>query len=66
MHGAIGKPFAVAFPVHRIILEQSGKMVELSGTVALEGVLCEGACAAHCPRGEYLFWRESWLQRRGR
>jgi hypothetical protein len=29
----------------------------------LKGVVCQGVCAANCPRAEYLYWRESWLRR---
>jgi hypothetical protein len=46
-----------------MIVETTGQMIELSNTVALEGVICQGACVAHCPRQEFLFWRESWLER---
>lgn len=63
MHDAIEKRYQVAFPVRRIIIEETGKMVHLSNTVALKGVTCQGACVANCPRNEYLYWRESWLQR---
>lgn len=65
MNRAIGKRFEVAFPIHRIILEQTGKMVHLKNTVVLKGMTCGGVCAANCPRGEHLFWRESWLRRVG-
>lgn len=63
MAEAIGGRYQVAFPVQKIILEQSGKMVHLTNTVALKGVVCQGVCAANCPRAEYLYWRESWLRR---
>lgn len=63
MAEAIGGRYQVAFPVGKIILEQTGKMVHLTNTVALKGVVCQGACAANCPRAEYLYWRESWLRR---
>jgi hypothetical protein len=63
MAEAIGGRYQVAFPVQKIILEQTGKMVHLTNTVALKGVVCQGACAANCPRAEYLYWRESWLRR---
>ena len=53
----------VAFPVTKIILEDTGKMVFLSNTVALEGVTCGGPHVRNCPRRELHFWRESWLQR---
>jgi hypothetical protein len=63
MAEAIGGRYQVAFPVQKIILEQTGKMARLTNTVALKGVVCQGACAANCPRAEYLYWRESWLRR---
>lgn len=63
MYEAIGGRYRVAFPVTRIILEQSGKMVTLEHTVALDGMTCQGPHAANCPRNEYLYWRECWLQR---
>jgi hypothetical protein len=58
-----GRRYRVAYPVRKIILEQTGRMVELTNTVVLEGVTCEGTCAKNCPRSNYFFWRESWLQR---
>jgi hypothetical protein len=63
MHHAIGRTYRVAFPVRQIILEQTGTMVKLSNTVALDGLLCEGVDVANCPRAEYLYCRESWLSR---
>lgn len=60
---AIGGRYQVAFPVQKVIVEQTGKMVHLTNTVALKGVVCQGPCAANCPRAEYLYWRESWLRR---
>ena len=63
MHHAIGGSYRVAFPVRQIILEQTGTMVKLSNTVALDGLLCEGVDVAMCPRAEYLYCRESWLHR---
>lgn len=63
MSVAIGGRYQVAFPIDRIIVEQTGKMVHMKNTVALKGVMCEGECVANCPRSEYLYWRESWLDR---
>lgn len=63
MFEAIGGRYQVEFPVQKIILEQTGKMVRLTNTVALKGVVCQGVCANNCPRSEYLYWRESWLRR---
>ncbi|WP_157201845.1 hypothetical protein [Massilia sp. Root335] len=63
MHHAIGHSYRVAFPVRQIILEQTGMMVKLGNTVALDGLLCEGIDVAMCPRAEFLYCRESWLRR---
>ena len=59
----IGGRYQVEFPVKKIILEQTGKMVALTNTVALKGVNCHGVCVKNCPRNSNLYWRESWLQR---
>lgn len=63
-----GQRYKVAFRVGKIICEEpgkqnSGKMVELANTVALEGITCRGICVKNCPRANYLWWRESWLTR---
>jgi hypothetical protein len=58
-----GRRYRVAFPVRRIIFEQTSKMVQLNNTVALEGVTCQGLCTKNCPRSNYLYWREIWLRR---
>ncbi len=63
MDDAIDQPRRVAFRVHRIIREDTGQMVNLRATVALEDVVCQGVCVLKCPRAEYLFWREAWLRR---
>jgi hypothetical protein len=57
-----GRRYRVAGPVRHIIAEETGKMVQLSNTVILEGVVCEGVCV-NCPRANYLYWREIWLER---
>ena len=59
-----GGTYRVQAPVRRIILEETGRMVELTSTVALDGVTCTGLCAKNCPRANPLFWREAWLDRR--
>jgi hypothetical protein len=58
-----GRRYRVASPVRTIIAEESGKMVQLSHTVILEGVACEGLCFHNCPRANLLYWREIWLRR---
>jgi hypothetical protein len=58
-----GRRYRVAMPVRTIIAEETGKMVQLSNTVILEGVVCQGICVKNCPRANYLYWREIWLKR---
>lgn len=58
-----GRRFQVEFPIQKIILEQTGKMIPLANTVALKGVACEGLCTKNCPRNNTLYWREIWLKR---
>ena len=59
----VGALHQVDFPVRKIVLEESGRMVALTSTVALKGVTCQGACARNCPRANTLYWREAWLER---
>lgn len=60
---ALSQRHRVLYPIRKIILEQDGTMVHLSNTVVLDGVVCQGNCVNQCPRAEYLYWRESWLDR---
>lgn len=59
----IGGEYQVEAPVTRIIHEETGRMVELSRTVALKGLHCQGLCVKNCPRRNPLYWREAWLER---
>ncbi len=58
-----GRRCRVARPVRKIIVEDTGKMANLSNTVILEGLVCQGLCFQNCPRANYLYWREIWLRR---
>jgi hypothetical protein len=58
-----GRRYRVAAPVRTIIAEESGRMVQLSHTVILEGLVCQGICMLNCPRANYFYWREIWLNR---
>jgi hypothetical protein len=60
-----GRRCRVAYQVRRIISEETAKMVQLTNTVVLDGVACEGLCAKNCPRSNYFYWREIWLRRVG-
>ena len=58
--------------VDRIIDERTGKMLELSDTVALQNMrpdeslgeecLCDSQ-SGDCSRGVLMYWREIWLER---
>ena len=61
-----GGTFRVAGRAERIIDEKSGKMLRMrpdSPLILLEGVICHADYQKFCPRSEYLFWREAWLER---
>ena len=58
-----GKRFQMDFPIRKMIHEETGEMVQLNNTVALKGLTCHGLCAKSCPRSNYWFWREDWLDR---
>jgi hypothetical protein len=58
-----GKRFQMDFPIRKMIHEETGEMVQLNNTVALKGLTCHGLCAKSCPRSNYWFWREDWLER---
>jgi hypothetical protein len=58
-----GQRCRVAYPIQKIISERTGKMLHLTNTVALEGVVCRGLCGKNCPRSNYYYWREIWLRR---
>jgi hypothetical protein len=55
-----GKRYRVAVRLQKMILEETGKMIELRNTVVLEDVVCH---AWGCPRANFHFWREIWLKR---
>jgi hypothetical protein len=58
-----GRRYRVAASFRKMIAEDTGKMIELTNTVLLEGLTCQGICALNCPRANYFYWRESWLKR---
>lgn len=55
-----GKRFRVANRLEKMILEETGRMIELKNTVVLENVTCQ---AWGCPRANLHFWREIWLKK---
>jgi hypothetical protein len=58
-----GRRYRVATQVRAIIAEETGRMVNLTNTVILEGLVCQGICMKNCPRANFFYWREIWLKR---
>lgn len=65
MRVSCGKEHRVDRRLEKIIVDGTGKMRKLRNTVYLEGSLCGCSCVAFggCPRAEFAYWREIWLQR---
>jgi hypothetical protein len=57
-----GKRYRVANRLQKMILEETGRMIQLKDTVVLDGVTCQ---AWGCQRSNLQFWREIWLKRVG-
>lgn len=60
-----GKKRRVLRRIDKLIVDGTGEMRQLRGTVFLEGSMCGCAHVAFggCPRDEYVYWREDWLRR---
>ncbi len=58
-----GQYFQMDYAINNMIHEETGQMLHLNNTVALKGLTCHGLCAKSCPRSNYWFWREDWLER---
>jgi hypothetical protein len=61
-----GGQYRVAVRGRRLIDQKTGKMIYMSDEspcIMLENVVCHGDFMQFCPRNEYLFWREAWLER---
>ncbi len=59
-----GRTARVARRVDHIIDEPTGKMIYMRNPcIVLEGVVCEGAYNANCPRSITPYWREAWLEK---
>lgn len=63
MSESCGQLFQMDLPVEKMIHEETGAMINLKNTVTLKGVTCHGLCAKGCPRNNYWYWREDWLER---
>lgn len=58
-----GKQYRVLKRLERIILEDSGELRSMKGTVLLDGCMCDGRDFGNCDRSCFHFWREAWLRR---
>jgi hypothetical protein len=59
-----GRQARVLRRVERIIDERTGRMLRLRRPcIVLEGVICAGDYHRCCPRADYPYWREVWLER---
>ena len=61
-----GGSYQVRTRLDRMISEATGEMKQVNGTVILEGLncLCWNTLGG-CPRQDYIYWRELWLERIG-
>lgn len=61
-----GRTARVKARATRCIDERSGRMLTMKNPcIILEGIVCEGAYTANCPREYVCWWREIWLERVG-
>lgn len=59
-----GRTARVRARVERCLDERTGRMLTMkSPCIILDGLVCEGAYNANCPRAFVPFWREIWLER---
>ena len=59
-----GREARVLRRVERIIDERTGRLLQLKRPcIVLEDVTCRGEYHRCCPRADYPYWREIWLER---
>jgi hypothetical protein len=60
-----GGTYRVLRRLEKMINEPTRRLVDVQDTVILENVVCDGCHIARggCPRANYHFWREIWLER---
>ncbi len=59
-----GQDATVLRRVERLIDERTGKMQQLTrACIVLEDVTCRGEYHRCCPRADFPYWREIWLER---
>lgn len=57
-----GGTYSVIKQVNRMLNEKTRKMRQISHTVLLKNVNCDGRAHGGCPRNCYCLWREIWLE----
>lgn len=59
-----GKKFQVRNRLDHLVVERTGKHLDVRNTVLLEGVTCPCRCViGGCGRADYIYWREIWLRK---
>jgi hypothetical protein len=59
-----GREARVLRRVDQLIDERTGELLRLKRScIVLEGVTCRGAYHRCCPRADFPYWREVWLER---
>jgi hypothetical protein len=59
-----GRQARVLRRVERLIDERTGELLRLKrACIVLDGVTCRGEYGRCCPRADYPYWREGWLER---
>jgi hypothetical protein len=59
-----GRQARVLRRVERVIDERTGRLLRLKRPcIVLDGVTCRGEYHRCCPRADYPYWREIWLER---
>ena len=59
-----GKKFKVRSRLEHMVLERTGKYLDVRNTVLLEGVTCPCRCViGGCGRADYIYWREIWVRK---
>ena len=60
-----GRTFRVLRRLEKMINEPTRRLIRVEGTVILENVTCDGChiLRGGCPKNNYHYWREVWLER---
>lgn len=59
-----GRKFKVRSRLDHMVLERTGKYLNVKNTVLLDGITCPCRCViGGCSRADYIYWREIWLKK---